>query len=135
MWHNDSNVVLLLKDTDQSVRFGDVKMEVFADREARVSLTLPDGKISGSVQPLGAAKKADYPLPAFMTLWSLGGQGVAKTVFTLYGQYTQRCNAQWQASGTNPLVKAILSMKQLYPERMRTHIEFGWKARAGLYIK
>lgn len=132
-WSSDTSFVRLLRPHWPQLQYAPVTMERLEDGEWRLALTLPDGVIHNSCRPSGVREPASYPLPAYSTVWSAGPQPVTFTTYTYYGHHSQDCVGTWTTEGSSLLAAALMNSLLDPPPWMKTSLEDGWHARAGLY--
>jgi hypothetical protein len=90
-------------------------------------LVLPDGEVTGTCHLRGPTVPAEYPLPAYTTVWAAGPVPELFTVYTYYGHLNQRCDAELVTEGSHPLAVSLRNTSA------RSGLQAGWRARAGVY--
>jgi hypothetical protein len=83
---------------------------------------------------IGQATLAEYPLPAYTTVWASGTSPDAFTVYTYYGHRVTHCDGALRASGEHPLAAALRGTPAEFPPPdRRVNLQDAWRARVAAY--
>lgn len=99
-------------------------------------LVLPDADVRATCRLRGAVTPADYPLPAYTTIWAPGTTLGQFTLYTYYGHMNQACDAEIVADDAGPLASSLrngIEIQKALGGRVRSGGQFAWRAPAGVY--
>ena len=96
------------------------------------SIHIDDDVIEGSYHLINDVRIENYELPAYSTIWQLGKETDAFTVYTFQGHKSQRCKIDnFEVQGDGILANSLKESTKI--QDPYCVVMFGWEALAGHY--